>query len=179
MNLHINSTDGVKIKRSNLIIILVHHSCLFVYISASSIFSQKPCHKHLSSHATQSLKVGTNLSCVATMLMCIWVLAFICGHLHERVEGHRKKTSSICKHYTHEHNGIIPEQLIEQFSILAKCSSKFDYLVKQMVLIKNFTPSLNVQSNSLRAKVFTQWKLVFHISCICSIVIIYYSYLTW
>ena len=69
MNLHINSTDGVKIKRSNLIIILVHHSCLSVYISASSIFSQKPCHKHLSSHATQSLKVGTNLSCAATMLM--------------------------------------------------------------------------------------------------------------
>ena len=101
MNLDINSTDGVKIKRSNLIIILVHHSCLSVYISASSIFSQKPCHKHLSSHATQSLKVGTNLSCAATMLMCIWVLAFICGHLHKHVEGHRKKTSSICKLYTH------------------------------------------------------------------------------
>ena len=116
MNLHINSTDGVKIKRSNVIIILVHHSCLSVYISASSFFSQKPCHKHLSSHATQSLKVGTILLWAVTMLMCIWVLAFICGHLHEFVDGHRKKTSSTCKHYTHEHNGIIPERLLSSLA---------------------------------------------------------------
>ena len=43
----------------------------------------------------------------------------------------------------------------EWFSVLAKCGTKFDCSVKEMLLIKNFTRSLNVQSDSLRAKVFT------------------------
>ena len=47
------------------------------------------------------------------------------------------------------------QALIEQSNVLAKRRSKCDCLVKVMLLIKNFTPSLNVQSDSLWAKVFT------------------------
>ena len=29
------------------------------------------------------------------------------GHLHKRVDGHKQKSSSICKHYLSEHNSVI------------------------------------------------------------------------
>lgn len=71
-------------------------------------------------------------------------VGYTCGHLHERVEGHKKKTSLICKHYIREYNSKILERLIKQVNVLAKCGSKFDCLVKEMLLIKNFTSLLNV-----------------------------------
>ena len=39
-------------------------------------------------------------------------------------------------------------------SILKKCKSKFDCLVFEMFFINELRPSLNVQSDSVRAKVF-------------------------
>ena len=42
------------------------------------------------------------------------------GHLHERVEGHTRKSSSIYKHYNLEHNSEMPERFIEQFHINTK-----------------------------------------------------------
>ena len=41
-----------------------------------------------------------------------------------------------------------------RFSILKKCKTKFDCLVFEMFFINELRPSLNVQSDSLRAKVF-------------------------
>ena len=35
-----------------------------------------------------------------------------------------------------------------------KCMNKFDCLVNEMLYIKQLTPSLNVQTDSIRAKVF-------------------------
>ena len=35
-----------------------------------------------------------------------------------------------------------------------KCQNKFDCLVNEMLLIKQLRPCLNVQSDSIRAKVF-------------------------
>ena len=70
--------------------------------------------------------------------------------MHRRVTPPKRVTSPIwgtpptCK-----------QALIEQSNVLAQSSTKCDCLVKVMLLIKNFTPSLNVQSDSLRAKVFT------------------------
>ena len=68
------------------------------------------------------------------------------GHLHERVEGHTRKSSSIYKHYNLQHNGEMPERFIEQFQfhIIAKCSGKFDCLVKEMLYIRVRKPTLNV-----------------------------------
>ena len=52
------------------------------------------------------------------------------GHLHERVDGHNQKSSSICKHYFGDHNSNVPPCLSEQFHVLTKCTNKFDCLIK-------------------------------------------------
>ena len=77
------------------------------------------------------------------------------GHLHERVDGHKQKSSSICKHYLSEHNSDVPPFLSEQFHVLTKGSNKFDCLIKEMLFIRKLKPSLNVQADSICAKVFT------------------------
>ena len=41
-------------------------------------------------------------------------------------------------------------------------NSKFDCLVHEMLLIKQLTPSLNVQSDSIRAKLFTNTNVYIH-----------------
>ena len=76
------------------------------------------------------------------------------GHLFVRVSGHRSKTSSVRKHYDNRHPGRIPDDLHSCFKVLKKCQSKFDCLVNEMLLIKQLRPCLNVQSDSIRAKVF-------------------------
>ena len=75
------------------------------------------------------------------------------GHLHERVEGHTRKSSSIYKHNL-QHNSEMPARFIEQFYTITKCSGKFDCLVKEMLYIRMRKPTLNVQTDSIRAKVF-------------------------
>ena len=80
------------------------------------------------------------------------------GHLHERVDGHKQKSSSICKHINFsEHNSNVPPCLSEQFHVLTKCTNKFDCLIKEMLFIRKLKSSLNVQTDSIRAKVFT-WR---------------------
>ena len=76
------------------------------------------------------------------------------GHLFVRVDGHRSKTSSVRKHYDNRHPGRIPDDLHSCFKVLKKCQNKFDCLVNEMLLIKQLRPCLNVQSDSIRAKVF-------------------------
>ena len=76
------------------------------------------------------------------------------GHLHEHVEGHTRKSSSIYKHYNLQHNSKMPEIcFIEKFHTITKCSGKFDCLVKEMLYIRMRKPTLNVQTD-IRAKVF-------------------------
>ena len=58
------------------------------------------------------------------------------------------------KHYHLQHNSEIPERLIEQFNVIAKCNGKFDCLVNEMLYIRMRKPTLNVQTDSIRAKVF-------------------------
>ena len=76
------------------------------------------------------------------------------GHLFVRVDGHRNKTSSVRKHYGNRHPGRIPDDLHSCFNVLKKCRNKFDCLITEMLLIKQLRPCLNVQSDSIRAKVF-------------------------
>ena len=83
------------------------------------------------------------------------------GHLHERVDGHKRKASSIYKHYKIEQNALVPKNLISQFHVLAKCKNKFDCLVKEMLFIRRLVPDLNVQTDSIRAKVFAQCLILF------------------
>ena len=80
-----------------------------------------------------------------------------CSHFHERVNGHKQKSSSIYKHYLSKHNLSVPPCLLQQFHTLTKCSNKFDCLIKEMLFIRKLQPSLNVQMDSIHAKVFT-WR---------------------
>ena len=48
----------------------------------------------------------------------------------------------------------MPECFIEQFHIIMKCSSRLDCLVKKMLYICMRKPTLNMQTDSIRAKVF-------------------------
>ena len=51
--------------------------------------------------------------------------------------------------------GVVPKDLDRNFSVLKKCMNKFDCLVYEMLLIRELTPSLNIQSDSIQAKLFT------------------------
>ena len=73
------------------------------------------------------------------------------GHLHNCVKGH-KQSSTIAKHYKNMH-GTIPQDLLKRFEVLKKCRNKFRCLVYEMLFIRTLEPNLNVQSDSIRAKV--------------------------
>ena len=75
------------------------------------------------------------------------------GHLHNRVKGHKQQSSAIAKHYKNMH-GTMPQDLLKRFQVLKKCKNKFDCLVNEMLFIRALKPNLNVQSDSIRAKVF-------------------------
>ena len=80
-------------------------------------------------------------------------VGYMRGHLHTHVDGHKQKASSIYKHY-HEQHGEVPKHLLKRFSILKKGGNKFNCLVNEMLFIRDLKPTLNVQSDSIRAKVF-------------------------
>ena len=48
----------------------------------------------------------------------------------------------------------------KQFNALKKSKNDFDGLVFEMLLIQEMTPSLNVQSDSIRAKLFARHSLI-------------------
>ena len=65
-------------------------------------------------------------------------------HFHQRITEH--KYSAICKHFLEAHGdkNLLNEG---QFRVLKKCHGKFDYLVYEMLFIKELRPSLNTQSD--------------------------------
>ncbi|XP_074618307.1 uncharacterized protein LOC141877286 [Acropora palmata] len=80
-------------------------------------------------------------------------VGFTRRHLHQRVEEHKNSSSSIGKHFRDKHS-LAPKDLTKNFSVLMKCTNKFDCLVYEMFFIHELRPTLNVQSDSIRAKVF-------------------------
>ena len=73
-------------------------------------------------------------------------------HLHQRVA--EDSSSSIGKHM-HDAYGMSKPNLINNFSVLKKCQNKFDCLIHEMLIIQDLKPTLNVQTDSARAKLFT------------------------
>ena len=71
--------------------------------------------------------------------------------LFQRVAEH--KNSAIGKHFhdAHGRSDLLNES---HFKILRKCQGKFDCLVFEMLYIKKFKPNLNVQADSIRARLF-------------------------
>ena len=51
-------------------------------------------------------------------------------------------------------HGRDPRDISRSFKILQKCQSKFDCLIYEMLFTKELKPTLNTQSDSIRAKLF-------------------------
>ena len=71
-------------------------------------------------------------------------------HLFQRIEEHCRSSSSICRHLQQDHD-TTPRSLdlAKNFAVLRKCQGKMDCLVYEMLLIKKYRPSLNIQSDSI------------------------------
>ena len=81
-------------------------------------------------------------------------VGFTQHHLQQRIEEHKRPSSSIGKHII-SHSGNKKEILnTDHFKILKHCHSKFDCLLYEMLFIRNLKPPLNVQSDSIKAKLF-------------------------
>ena len=78
-------------------------------------------------------------------------VGYTCRHLYQRIEEH--KGSAIGKDVRDQH-GRDPSDISLRFKILRKCQSKFDCLIYEMLFIKELKPTLNTQSDSIRAKLF-------------------------
>ena len=78
-------------------------------------------------------------------------VAYTAPHVHQRIAEH--KYSAIGKHLLEAHGdkNLLNES---QFRVLKKCHGKFDCLVYEMLFIRELSPSLNTQSDSISAKLF-------------------------
>ena len=94
-----------------------------------------------------------NQQCVVYIFKCdlcdAGYVGYTKGHLHLHIEGH----SSVARHCLEKRRSI-PKDLLRCFSMLKKCKNKFDCLVYEMLFIKDLKPLLNIQSDSIRIKVF-------------------------
>ena len=79
-------------------------------------------------------------------------IGYTTRHLHQRIEEH--KTSVIGKHIKEVHCVASPDLTKDVFRVKRKCQGKLDCLVNEMLLIRERRPTLNTQSDSIRAKVF-------------------------
>ena len=77
-------------------------------------------------------------------------LIYPCRHLYQRVEEH--KSSAVGVHFKNCHKSV--KHFDTNFTVLRQCKTKFDCLVYDLLFIKELKPSLNVQSDSLKAKLF-------------------------
>ena len=65
----------------------------------------------------------------------------------------KQKASSVYINYDEQH-GEVTKDLLRPFGILKKCRNKSDCLVNELLFIRDLKPTLNVQSDSIRSKVF-------------------------
>ena len=107
-----------------------------------------------------------NQQCLVYQFQCNLCDAGYVGYTRGHLTNHEptnalmdtnRKSSSIFKHYFSEHNSDVPPFLLEQFHVLTKGFNKFDCLIKEMLFMRKLKPSLNVQADSISAKVFT-WR---------------------
>ena len=96
-----------------------------------------------------------NQQCVVYSFLCDLCDADYSGytarHLHRRIVEH--KNPPIGKHLVEPHRQLgNPKE--SQFRILRKCQTKFECLIYEMLFIKEINPSLNTQTNTIRAKLF-------------------------
>ena len=81
-------------------------------------------------------------------------VGFTRRHLHQRVEEHKNSSSSIGKHFRDKHS-LAPKDLTKNLSSLKEVHEQI-WLSSCLrdIFIHELRPTLNVQSDSIRAKVF-------------------------
>ena len=62
---------------------------------------------------------------------------------------HKNQSSSIGVHLLNKHRNV-QKDLDRYVSVLKKCMTMLDCLVYEMLLIRELTPSLNAQSDSIK-----------------------------
>ena len=128
---------------------------LKVHTTIQHVFVSRKIEQELSVKETKPPIV--NQQCVVYGFQCdlcdAGYVGYTRGHLHNRVKGHKQQSSAIAKHYKNMH-GTMPQGLLKRFDVLKKCRYKFECLVYEMLFIRALKPNLNVQSDSIRAKVF-------------------------
>ena len=98
-----------------------------------------------------------NTQCVVYLFQCDlcnanYNVGYTARHLHHRISEHRY--SAIGKHLDTQH-GNNRTKTDHCFKVLRKCNNKFDCLVYEMLYMKDIKPSLNMQADSICAKLFT------------------------
>ena len=128
---------------------------LKVHTTIQPVFVSRKIEQELNVKETKPPIV--NQQCVVYCFQCdlcdAGYVGYKRGHLHNRVKGHKQQSSAIAKHYKNVH-WTMPQGLLERFKVLKKCKNKFDCLVNEMLFIRSLKPNLNVQADSIRAKVF-------------------------
>ena len=78
--------------------------------------------------------------------------------INAHVDDHKSKSSSVRKHYDNDHAGAVPEDLVSCFKVLKNAGTNSIVLSRRcftsIIYVKQLTPSLNVQTDSIHAKVF-------------------------
>ena len=96
-----------------------------------------------------------NRQCVVYKFQCdlcdVGYVGHTCRHLHQRIEEH--KGSMIGQHI--KEHGEDTARVDGCFKVLKKCRSKFECLLFEMLFITDIRPSMNKQSDSIRAKLIT------------------------
>ena len=108
-----------------------------------------------------------NTQCVVYLFRCDLCDANYVGytarHLQQRISEHRY--SAIGKRLETQHGNRTKTDHL--FKVLRKCNSKFDCLVYEMLYIKDIKPSLNMQADSIHAKLFTWHFRTFFFLLLC------------
>ena len=86
-----------------------------------------------------------------TYKMIIISVGYTARHLFQRVTEHKNSAIGNNFHEAHGRRDLLNES---HFKILRKCLGKFDCLVFEMLFINKFKPNLNVQTDSIGAKLF-------------------------
>ena len=102
----------------------------------------------------QTLTLPIATSAPGNRLCDAYYVGFSARHLDRRITEH--KHSEIGRHLMEAHgsNHLLKEK---QVRVLRKRQGNFDRLVYKMLFIKNLKPNWNIQTDSVRAKLFLAW----------------------
>ena len=127
--------------------------CNLVGTRIQPVFSSKKIAEEFRIEKTKPPLV--NRQCVVYKFQCYLCdagyVGYTCRHLDQRIEEH--KGSMIGQHM--KEHGEDTARVDGCFKVLKKCRSKFECLLFEMLFIRHIRPSMNKQSDSIRAKLFT------------------------